>query len=83
MFYSPIVTQETVSGVSFWELYSIVNLIRLLHVFQVMRNTHIHIEEQTSDKLKARDFKELYIDVLYKTKLYESEIWHIFYWQFS
>jgi len=39
-----------------------------------MRNTHIHIEEQTSDKLKARDFKELYIDVLYKTKLYESEI---------
>lgn len=65
MFFSPIVTQETpMSGLSFRQLFNIENWISLLHIFQVMRGTHIQIGEKTSDILKARDFKELYNVVL-------------------
>lgn len=65
MFFSPIVTRETpMSGLSFRQLFNIENWISLLHVFQVMRSTHIQIGEQISDLLKARDFKELYNGVL-------------------
>lgn len=65
MFFSPIVTQEKpMSGLNFRQLFNIENWISLLHVFQVMRSTHIQIGEKTSDILKARDFKELYNGVL-------------------